>query len=119
MRTPAGKECRYYYEDYYRGREVHECRLVKENPESARWHPSDCGKCPVPEILNANASKDMKLTLTIKPKFLGFVRQFEVKAYCVRHRIPIEDPHIGCPKCNEERPGLDIFRQALGQNEDD
>jgi hypothetical protein len=119
MRTPAGKECRYYYEDYYRGTEVQECRLVKDNPESARWHPSDCAKCPVPAILNANASKDMELKLTIRPKLLGFVRQFDVSARCIRHRIPIEDPYVGCPKCNEERPGLDIFRQALGQSDDD
>ena len=35
MRTPAGKECRFYYQDYNRGRNVQECRLIKANPDVA------------------------------------------------------------------------------------
>jgi len=119
MITPAGKECRYYYEDYFRGRDIEECRLVKANPESARWHPKDCAKCPVPAILAANASLDMELTLTIRPTLLGFHRVFEVSAFCIKHRIPISDPFVGCEKCNAERPGLDIFRKALGEDTGD
>lgn len=119
MRTPAGKECRFYYQDFHRGRNIQECRLAKENPESLRWHPNDCTRCPIPDILNANAAKDMELQLTIKARFLGFGRYSEVSAYCLRHHIPIADPYVGCPKCNEERPGLDIFQQALGQPDDD
>ena len=75
MRTPAGKECRHYYEDYYRGRETQECRLIQANPASLRWKPSDCVKCPVPDILNANSSSDMQLQLTVKPRLLGLGRQ--------------------------------------------
>lgn len=122
MRTPAGKECRHYYEDYYRGRDVQECRLLKLNPDSLPWRPEDCSKCPVPEILNANASPDMKLTLQIDSRFLGMGRKISVTAWCERHNIPIEDPFVGCPMCNAERPGLDLFRQALentDNNEDD
>ena len=119
MRTPAGKECHYYHEDFHRGRNVQECRLVDENPESARWQASDCGKCQVPDILNANASPDLQLTLTIKPGLLGFGRRLDVTAFCTKHRIPIEDMYVGCPLCNNERPGLDIFRQALEQDDDD
>jgi len=118
MRTPAGKECRHYYEDFHRGREVQECRLVRLNPYSARWHPGDCAKCIVPDILNANASRDLELSLTIKTSLLGMKRDLEVTAFCLKHRMPIEDPFVGCPKCNEERPGLDIFRQALEQDDD-
>jgi hypothetical protein len=59
----------------------------------------------------------LELTLTVKPVMLGLGRKLEVSAYCRRHRIPIEDPYIGCPKCIEERPSLDIFRQAL-ENDD-
>ncbi len=113
MRTPAGKECRLYYADYNRGRNIQECRLIKSNPDSLRWQPKYCFQCPVPEILNANASPDMELTLTVTPRLLGLGRKLEVKAYCTRHRIPIEDPFVGCPKCIAERPGLDLFRQAL------
>lgn len=119
MRTPAGKECRYYYQDFHRGRNIQECRLIKDNPESRRWQPQDCAKCPVPDILNANSSKDLQLTLTVKTAPLGLFRRLEVTAHCLRHNIPIEDSYTGCPKCNAERPGLDLFRQALGQTDDD
>jgi hypothetical protein len=119
MRTPAGKECRYYYADFHRGRDVQECRLIKENPGSARWIPDDCARCVVPEILNANASRDLELKLTVKKGLLGLTRHLEVTAWCAQHRIPIEDPFIGCPLCNESRPGLDLFRKALEQSDDD
>jgi hypothetical protein len=121
MRTPDGRDCKHYHADFHRGRNLQECRLVKENPDSLPWRPEDCTRCPVPEILKANASPDMILTLTIAPKFLGFGRKLDVSAWCVRHNIAIDDPYVGCPLCNDERPGLDIFRQALegSDNEDD
>jgi hypothetical protein len=121
MRTPAGKECKHYYEDFNRGRDLQECRLVKINPDSLPWRETDCAKCPVPDILNANASPYMELTLTIKPRFMGFGRKLEVTARCERHNIPIEDPFVGCPLDAKENPGLDIFRQALDtpDNDDD
>lgn len=84
-----------------------------------RWKPVDCSNCPVPEILQANASKDMELTLTIKPRLLGLGRKVEVEAYCLRHRIRIEDPYVGCPQCIAARPGLDVFKEALNQMKDD
>src|SRR5947207_1157973 len=68
MRTPAGKECRFYYADYNRGRDLQKCRLIEGNPASLPWRPKYCFSCPVPEILNANASPDMELTLTVKPR---------------------------------------------------
>lgn len=119
MRTPAGKECRHYYEDYNRGRSIQECRLIKANPRSMLWKPGDCARCPVPEILQANASPDMELLVTIQPRLIGLGRKIEVKAQCQRHHIDIDDPYTGCPQCNAERPGLDIFRQALEKSEDD
>lgn len=119
MRTPAGKECRHYYEDYFRGRNVQECRLAKGNPASMRWQPVDCSRCPVPDILNANASQTLELTLTIKPRLFGLGRKVEVEASCAKHRIPIKDAYIGCEQCNAERPGLDLFRKALDQIDDD
>ena len=119
MRTPAGQECRFYHQDFHRGKNVQECRLVRDNPESLRWRPVDCTNCPVPAILAANASRDMELTLTIKPRLLGIGRQRELTAVCLRHHIDIEDPYVGCPKCNAERPGLDVFREALNQTDDE
>ncbi|MDX2075140.1 MAG: hypothetical protein SFZ02_01820 [bacterium] len=118
MRTPAGKECKYYYQDFHRGREVQECRLVKQNLNSLKWHVKDCTTCPVPEILHANASPYLELTLTIQNRFLGFGRHIKLEAYCARHKIPIENPIVGCPQCAENRPALDLFRQALEQIDD-
>lgn len=119
MHTPAGKECRYYYEDFHRGREMQECRLIKANPNSMAWVPADCSRCPVPEILNANASKNLEMTLAAVPKLLGFRREMKVEARCLKHDVDIEDAFVGCPQCNAERPGLDVFWQALEQSDDD
>jgi hypothetical protein len=119
MKTPAGKECPHYYADYYRGRDVEECRLAKTNPNSERWIPSDCTRCPVPDILAANSSRDMELKLTITKALLGIVRRNEVSATCLKHRIRIENPYVGCPKCADERPGMDVFRKALEQDDEE
>ncbi|MGB7338096.1 MAG: hypothetical protein WBC91_04320 [Phototrophicaceae bacterium] len=117
MKTPAGKECKHYYEDFHRGRNVQECRLVKGNIDSIRWHPSDCSKCPVPDILLANADPDMELTLTIEKGFLGFGRKLIVTAKSLYDGTVIEDPYVG--NVDNKNPGLDIFRQALDDINDD
>lgn len=119
MRTPAGKECRHYYQDFHRGRALQECRLVQQNAASMHWRTQDCSACPVPDMLNANASPDLELKLTIKPRLLGLGRLLEVKASCLKHRVEIADAFVGCDQCNAERPGLDVFWQALGQSDDD
>jgi hypothetical protein len=119
MKTPAGKECRHYYADFNRGRHLQECRLAKENPASMPWRPVDCSRCPVPDILNANASPYLELALTIRSRWLGMGRQPIVTAACARHKIDIRDPYVGCTKCNEDRPALDLFLQALETKEDD
>lgn len=113
MRTPAGKECRHYYEDFHRGRNIQECRLIKYNPESLMWHPSDCAKCLVPAILNANASPNLELKLTVKKRFLGFGRTLEVEAFCRGEPIKLEDAYTGCDQHLKDHPGLDLFRSAL------
>ncbi len=113
MRTPAGKDCRHYIQDFHRGKSLQECRLQKENLASRKWKPEDCTSCPVPDILRANASPNLALTLTIGAKFLGMGRSLTVAAECVKHHIPVPDPFVGCPECNRERPGLDAFLSAL------
>lgn len=106
MKTPAGKECRFYYENFHRGHSEQECRLIQGNPRSPSWRPKDCFNCPVPDILLANSSPDLVLEGTIKTGFLGFNRRVEVKAFCSRHLIEVPNPYVGCPKCAKERPGL-------------
>lgn len=115
MKTPDGRECKHYYEDYNRGRDIKECRLAKENPDSAAWNPTDCSRCPVPDILRANADPDMELTLTIKKGFMGFGRRVNVVARSKRDGSVIEDPYVG--RIDKNNPGLDIFRQALDDDD--
>ena len=118
MRTPGGKECRHYYEDFNRGRNLQECRLIKENPDSLPWRPIDCSKCPVPDILNANASPSLTLQLTVKTRLLGFGRNQEVKAFCYGEEVPLAKAYTGCDDPSK-RPSLDLFRKALEQDETD
>ena len=117
MQLPDGRECKHYYADYNRGRNIVECRLVKANPESLRWKPGDCKSCTVPEILNANASPNLELKVTIKTQLFGLQRKVSVSAQCIKHRIPVKNPYIGCEQCNAERPGLDIFKKALSDDD--
>ncbi len=102
MRTPAGQECPYYYEDFHRRAGHRECRLIAANPRSERWTPDLCSKCPVPEILRANASPDLRLEGRVTRQ-LGLFRRVEVSAYCLKHMLEVPEPARGCPRCNEER----------------
>jgi hypothetical protein len=111
MITPAGKECRFYYQDYFRGRVTQECRLLKGNPRSPEWRPNDCSGCPVPDILQANSSPDLVLEATVHPGFLGLNRHVDVSAFCSKHLVDVAKPEVGCPQCAAERPGLqELFR---------
>jgi hypothetical protein len=107
--TPAGQECRYYYEDYFRGRERQECRLIDQNPGSEPWRPELCKSCPVPGILRANACPNLVLEGSVKKGFLGLSRKVVVSAVCSKYLVEVDKPHVGCGHCHEERPGSAIF----------
>lgn len=115
MRTPAGKECRFYYQNFHRGHSDQECRLIQANIRSPEWRPEDCSHCPVPAILQANSSPDLVLEGTVKKGVLGLRRRVEVKAFCSRHLSDVPHPQVGCLQCARERPGL----QELFQSGDD
>lgn len=106
MKTPAGNECRFYYADYHRGRSRQECRLLKDAGGPERWHPDDCRRCPVPDILWANASENLRLKAHIQAGFLGIGRRVEIGAWCSKHDSAIDDPYVGCQHCIAERPNL-------------
>ncbi|MCP5097363.1 MAG: hypothetical protein GY943_17600 [Chloroflexi bacterium] len=106
MRTPAGKECRFYYQNFHRGHSDQECRLIMANSRSPEWRVHDCSNCPVPDILLANSSPDLVLEGTVKSGLLGFNRRVEVTAFCSKHLIDVPTPHVGCPQCALEKPGL-------------
>jgi hypothetical protein len=100
MRTPAGTECRYYYEDFYRGRSTQECRLLRQSPGSLPWEPRVCGRCPVPAILRANGCLHMVLHARLVRRWLR--RRVVVEAHCTLHQVAVEDPYVGCGHCHPD-----------------
>jgi hypothetical protein len=104
MRTPAGKECRYFYGDYYRGREHEECRLLNSATPPLPWKADLCSTCPVPEILLANACPFMIIEPRLERVFPFIKRQVRVKAYCSKTHREGFDPHIGCGECHPLPP---------------
>jgi hypothetical protein len=106
MRTPAGKECTYYYEDFYRGRAVQECRLIARNPRSENWRPDLCDRCPVPDILRANACPNMVLEARVTRRWLGLSRRVEIYAVCTEHHLEVKDPYVGCGHCHPQAAAL-------------
>jgi hypothetical protein len=108
MKTPAGKECKFYYGDFHRGRNEQSCRLIEQNPDSPPWHPSLCRTCPVPEILLANASNTLKLDAKVVSRFFGLKQHVEVEGWCSECFSIVPDPRQGCLNCARER-GPSIF----------
>jgi hypothetical protein len=106
MRTPAGIECKFYYEDFHRGRSKQECRLIQRSPDSEPWRPHLCETCPVPEILRTNACPNMVLEARVGRRWLLF-RQVKVKAYCLLSMEEVAEPRVGCGRCHEGRRAYD------------
>lgn len=115
MRTPSGVECRYYYEDFYRGRSVQECRLLAHSPHSLPWEPRVCSTCPVPEILRANNCPHMELHGRLVRRWLR--KRVEVSAYCIEHRVAVDDPHVGCGRCHPEAAAVLVAGEEKKEDE--
>lgn len=90
--------CRYFYGDYFRGKNQESCRLLEANPDNQRpWRRKLCDSCPVPEILITSTSRDLLLEAEVKRKFLR--DSVEVTfAICSRHMLELSDPRY-CPEC--------------------
>ena len=101
MKTPYGKECKYYYSDYFRGREEQECRLIGNNPDSDKWFPPLCQTCPVPEILMANQCQHLRLYGRVGKSLFGLTRKVEVEGFCDQHFLDVTEPRVGCGHCHE------------------
>lgn len=102
MRTPAGSDCPYYFEDFFRGRDRQECRLLDQNPNSSKWTTDLCSKCSVPSITRANACPNLILEAKVRSGILGIGRSVEVQASCIRSIQTVKEPEIGCGLCHEE-----------------
>jgi hypothetical protein len=104
MKTPAGTECKYFYGDYYRGRDHEECRLV-----GAPWTRDLCRTCPVPAIDRANACEFMTLKAEIaRPLNAAFQRRVRVATYCEKTHRSGFDPYIGCGECHPVPPAFEV-----------
>lgn len=108
MQTPAGSECPFYYEDFHRGRELQECRLIERTPEGGTWEPDHCSNCPVPAITRANACPHMVLEARAKSSLLGFGKRVEVSAMCTRTLEEVEEPKVGCGQCHKDLPPIEL-----------
>lgn len=106
VRTPAGKECKYFFGDYYRGRQREECRLIDSPGSSRQWTRDLCNTCPVPDILAANACPNLELNGEVFRQFVLFGRKVRVSAHCNKTGRKVTEPHIGCGECH---PLPDIF----------
>lgn len=100
MRTPFGIECHYFYSDYYRGRNIEECRLIGNKQPPHHWTRDLCENCPVPSILRANACSHMTLRGDVKRFFFGIKRKMVVTAYCDKSEAIVSEPAVGCGQCH-------------------
>ena len=104
MKTPAGTECKYFYGDYYRGRDHEECRLL-----GVAWTRDLCHTCPVPSIGQANSCDYMQLKVEVtRPLMTAFQRRVKVTAFCDKNGRSGFDPHIGCGECHPIPPVFEI-----------
>ena len=100
MTSKPKPQCRFYYEDYYRGQETMECRLPKSR-ESLRWERAVCDTCPVPHLLRETNSPFLALEGTIRKRFRVAARM-EVFAICTRHMVQLKDAGY-CAACADEQ----------------
>jgi hypothetical protein len=95
--TPAGKECRHFYGDYYRGRNVERCRLL--DAHELPWTPDLCEKCPVPDILQANACEHQQLIPRLEKPLFFMKTEVRIKAHCDKCQCEVAEPAVGCGQC--------------------
>lgn len=105
MRTPAGTECPFYFEDFYRGRDKRECRLLPPAAQHA-WSPDLCSRCSVPRIVLANACPRLVLEARVVSGPLGIGRRMQISASCTRTLAEVREPEIGCGHCHEPGPSI-------------
>jgi hypothetical protein len=111
MKTPAGKECRYFFGDYYRGRNHEECRLLSSTSPQLAWKPELCFTCPVPGIQMANACDFMNLKPRLVRQLPLLKKEVRVDTYCSKTNRSGFDPHIGCGECHH-LPSM--FKDVIG-----
>lgn len=111
MKTPAGKECKYFYGDYHRGKNHEECRLIDASALVPQWQPGLCATCPVPAILAANACEHLVLQAEVRRRFFVLNKQVYIEAYCTKTQKPVHEPQIGCGQCHPLPPVFAVSKE--------
>ncbi len=101
MKTPFGFECKYFYGDYFRGKNSEECRLLNFAAGQGGWSTKLCKNCPSPAIQRANGCQFMVQQGRISGGFLGLSPHMEVTAFCQKNQVPVKEPSIGCGSCHD------------------
>lgn len=105
--TTGPVACRYFYGDYFRGKNKETCRLLDANPNNQRsWQRQLCNSCPVPEVVRVSNSPDLLLEAEVKRKFLRTAVAVTL-AICSKHLIELADPRY-CPECAKEQTQIDL-----------
>jgi hypothetical protein len=102
---PEPVDCKYFYGDYFRGRNDEECRLLDASPNNKRpWKRKHCDTCPVPELVRTTTSRALALEAAVTRHLLR--ERVEVTfAVCTEHMLELDDP-AHCPACEEEAKAL-------------
>ena len=103
MPTKPNPNCRYFYDDYHRGKETTECRLPKSR-DSLRWERNVCDTCPVPAILRETNSAHLALEGAIRKRF-PFGQRMEIFAVCTKHMVQLKEGGY-CAQCAAEQAEL-------------
>ena len=92
MKTTYGKECRFFYGDYYRGRNFEECRLLTDS-DKHQWELIFCKNCPVPGILINNGCQYMVLSGKMKRSHCS--KRIEGSGDCTKARSEGKERKVG------------------------
>jgi len=104
MKTAFGVDCSYYYEDFHRGRDVRECRLLRATREN--WSYRLCERCPVPRWQQSNSCAHLEYSGRATRGFLRLGRRMVVTAWCNRAAAEVVEPEVGCGQCHLDNPVL-------------
>lgn len=94
-------DCRFFYYDYFRGRERMECRLLKRSGHGDEWQLKLCQSCEVPEILRETTCDNLALEAEVVRRF-GLFPRVKVFAICAASLQQLNDPRH-CAHCEAER----------------
>jgi len=104
MKTPFGVECKYFYGDYFRGKNIEECRLLNLSTGQGGWTSKLCKTCHAPQIQRSNGCEFMQLRGKVSGGFFGLSPRIEINAYCEKNQIAVKEPSLGCGSCHELQP---------------